>query len=95
MAMGRRRDDLESRLGRMMAEVFTGRLLGFDAAADEAFGPLYAIAARNGHGVSFADGAIAAIAAAQGYPVASRDTAPFAAMGVEVVDPWHGATQGR
>ena len=46
-------------------------------------------------GTSLADGAIAAIAAAQGYPVASRDTAPFAAMGVEVVDPWHEAAQGR
>lgn len=83
-----RRDDLEARLERMLSEVFAGRVLGFDAAASVAFGTLYAIAERNGQAVGFADGAIAAIAAANGYPVASRDIAPFKSMGVEVIDPW-------
>lgn len=32
--------------------------------------------------------AIAATAAANGLAVASRDTAPFVAAGVNVVDPW-------
>lgn len=85
---GRRRDDFELRLERMLTEVFPGRVLGFDAAAANAFGALVATAGRQGHAVSFADGAIAAIAAASGYPVASRDRATFAAMGVKVVDPW-------
>ena len=92
---GRRRDDLDARLEQMLAEVFPARILSFDEAAASALGVLMATARRQGQAVSFADGAIAAIAAAQGYPVASRDTAPFAAMGGEVVDPWHEAAQGR
>lgn len=85
---GRKRDDLGLRLERMLAEVFPGRVLPFDAAAAEAFGVLAAIAERHGKAVGFADGAIAAIAAAQGYIVATRDTEPFEAMGVKVIDPW-------
>ena len=49
---------------------------------------LVALAERHGRTVSFPDGAIAAIAAANGYPIATRDVAPFIAMGVDVVDPW-------
>lgn len=85
---GRRRDDLDARLEQMLAEVFPARILSFDEAAANAFGALVALAERHGRTVSFPDGAIAAIAAANGYPVATRDAAPFIAMGVEVVDPW-------
>ena len=41
---GRRRDDFELRLERMLTEVFPGRVLGFDAAAANAFGALVALA---------------------------------------------------
>ena len=41
-----------------------------------------------GQGLPTPDGYIAAIAAAQGYAVATRDTAPFKAADVEVVNPW-------
>lgn len=34
------------------------------------------------------DGYIAAIAAARGFVVATRDVAPFRAAGLAVVDPW-------
>lgn len=85
---GRKRDDLGTRLERMLAEIFPGRVLPFDSASAEAFGVLAAVAERHGKAVGFADGAIAAIAAAQGYTVATRDTAPFEAMGVKVINPW-------
>ena len=35
-----------------------------------------------------ADGYIAAIAAARGYAVATRDAAPFQAAGIAVINPW-------
>jgi predicted nucleic acid-binding protein len=35
-----------------------------------------------------ADGQITAIAAVHGFAVATRDTAPFLAAGVPVVNPW-------
>lgn len=38
--------------------------------------------------ISTADGQIAAIAAAHGFTVATRDTAPFVAAGVPVINPW-------
>jgi predicted nucleic acid-binding protein len=41
-----------------------------------------------GHAISVADGQIAAIAATHGFTVATRDTAPFIAVGVPVIDPW-------
>ena len=45
-------------------------------------------ARRRGLSVGFADGAIGAIAAAAGCVVASRDVAPFEALGIRVIDPW-------
>lgn len=36
-----------------------------------------------------ADAYIAATAAAQGLAVATRDTAPFEAMALEVINPWN------
>jgi len=38
---------------------------------------------------SVADGEIAAIAAVHGFAVATRDTAPFVAAGVTVLNPWN------
>jgi toxin FitB len=35
-----------------------------------------------------ADGQIAAVAAVHGFAVATRDTQPFEAAGVEVLNPW-------
>jgi predicted nucleic acid-binding protein len=41
-----------------------------------------------GYAIAVADGQIAAIAAAHGFSVATRDTAPFVAAGIPVIDPW-------
>jgi hypothetical protein len=41
-----------------------------------------------GQAIGMADGLIAAIARTYGMTVATRDTAPFAAAGVSVIDPW-------
>ena len=50
-----------------------------------------AVAARAaGRGFPTPDGYIAAIAAAHGFSVATRDVAPFQAAGLKVVNPWHG-----
>ena len=56
-------------------EVFAGRVLAFDT-----------VAARRGFPTP--DGYIAAIAAAAGFAVASRDGSAFVAAGVRVIDPW-------
>jgi predicted nucleic acid-binding protein len=46
------------------------------------------IAALAGRGLPIPDGYIAATAVVHGYAVATRDTAPFAAAGVHVINPW-------
>jgi len=45
-------------------------------------------ACSKGLAISVADGQIAAIAAVHGFTIATRDTAPFLAAGVPVVNPW-------
>ena len=45
-------------------------------------------ARASGLEIASADGYIAAIAAANGLAVASRDTGPFEAAGAAVINPW-------
>ena len=54
----------------------------------ESLRDLVARARANGCALSVADAEIAAIATVKGFTVATRDTAPFLAAGVPVIDPW-------
>ena len=84
---GRRRNSLSRALVGLL-ELFGDRVLPFDIAAARHYMVL-AVAARNaGRGFPTPDGYIAAIAASRGFIVASRDTAPYEAGGLPVVDPW-------
>ena len=59
------------------------RILGVSECAD------LAVMARNGgRGFPTPDGYIAAVAASRGFIVASRDTSPYEAAGVTVINPW-------
>jgi len=88
MPAGKRRDRLRGRLEEEVLPVFAGRVLPFDLKASEAFANLMATARARGRPVGRADGYIAAIAASNGFPVATRDTAPFEAAGLRVINPW-------
>lgn len=85
---GRRKANLQARLEATTERVFSGRILAFDRNAASEFSGRMAAARKTGLGVGLADGQIAAIAAAHGMIVASRDVGPFQAMGVDVIDPW-------
>ena len=52
------------------------------------YADLATTARQVGRGFPTPDGYIAAIAASRGFIVASRDTAPYAAAGVTVINPW-------
>jgi predicted nucleic acid-binding protein len=84
----RRRSALEAKLSQIINLFAGSRILPFDAPAARLFAVLVARASSTGHIISFADGQIAAIAAAHGFSVATRDVAPFIAAGVPVVNPW-------
>ena len=85
---GRRRQVLHSGLEQSVLPLFEGRILPFDGVAAESYAELMAAARRRGRGVSAADGYIAATAHAAGLMVATRDTSPFEAVGLAVVNPW-------
>ncbi len=84
---GRRRQALAAALEGVLA-LFAGRVLAFDEAAALRYGELAVRARAAGKGFPTPDGYIAAIAAARGFAVASRDGSAFAAAGVAVIDPW-------
>jgi toxin FitB len=88
MPEGRRRTVYENRLEQDVLPAFANRVLAFDLRAAAAFAKLMAPARRNGASISQADGYIAATAAAAGLAVATRDVAPFQAVGLDVINPW-------
>lgn len=89
---GRRRKRLADALTQQVLPLFEGRVFGFDVRAAHAFSRVQASARAAGKPISFADGAIAAIAAAQGCLIATRNVHDFMGAGVGIVDPW--ATAG-
>lgn len=88
---GRRRDGLTQALDGVFG-LFRGRVLPFDTEAARCYAGLAVRARSAGRGFPTPDGYIAAIAASRGYRVASRDTAPYEAAAVVVVNPWLNST---
>jgi predicted nucleic acid-binding protein len=87
MPAGRRRNALAETFAGICA-IFDRRILVFDAEAARRYAELATKARAAGKGFPVPDGYIAAVAAAKGFQVASRDTAPFHAAGVSVINPW-------
>jgi predicted nucleic acid-binding protein len=88
MPAGKRRDGIGAALSALISRLFGTRILPFDESAARAHAALVARARTNGCALSIADAEIAAIATVRGFAVATRDTAPFTAAGVPIIDPW-------
>lgn len=88
LPVGKRRTSLQDNLEKRVLPLFTGRVLPFDLACTQAFAKLMAKARVSGLSIATADGYIAAIAVANGLAVGTRDTGPFEAAGVAVINPW-------
>ena len=88
---GRRRSALERGLSSLIAGYFGPRILAVTADVAPVHAAIAAAAQRRGAAISFADAQIAAIAKVHGFAVATRDTAPFLAAGLDVIDPWQPA----
>jgi hypothetical protein len=85
---GRRKTEMAAALQKLLSRLFESRILAFDQAAAAAYALLVSRARAKGLAISVADGQIAAIAAVHGFTIATRDTAPFLAAGVPVINPW-------
>lgn len=91
MPPGKRRDGMHSQLESRVLPLFAGRLVAFDVEVSASYAKLMAEAKEKGKAISRADGYIAATAAFHGLAVATRDTSPFLAAGLEVINPWESA----
>lgn len=85
---GRRRNKLAQALTEQVLPLFESRVLAFDVQAAHAFARVQAGAQAAGNPIGFADAAIAAIAAARGFALATRNVRDFKGTGVQIIDPW-------
>lgn len=84
---GKRKDLLAKALDGLM-KLFMDRVLPFDIKAARCYAELAVTAKVAGKGFPTPDGYIAAIAASRNFMVASRDIAPYQAVGISVINPW-------
>jgi toxin FitB len=91
---GKRKVGLAGALGELLTTLFGARGLPFDQHAAMMYAGLVSRTHAAGRAISIVDGQIAAIAAVHGFTVATRDTGPFVAAGVPVVNPWEVGGRG-
>ncbi len=84
---GKRKEKLTDALDGLTG-LFRDRILPFDVDAARHYATLAVAARTGGRGFPTPGGYIAAIAASRGFIVASRDTAPYKAADVTVINPW-------
>jgi predicted nucleic acid-binding protein len=84
---GKRKQMLRVTINEAVAR-FVNPVLPFGRQAAEVYATLVVRAKAKNDTLPIADAQIAAIAASQGFTVATRDVAPFRAAGVAVINPW-------
>ena len=87
MPDGKRRNDLAAQIERAM-ELFKDRMLEFNVKAAEQLAQIGARCKEIGKPATAPDAYIAAIAAASGFSVATRNVDHFKHTGVRVINPW-------
>jgi toxin FitB len=85
---GKRKDVLYTSLEQRILPLFEGRILPFDTGASQSYATLRSKARAAGQTIAPADGYIAAIALTNNLSIATRDTKPFIAAGLTVINPW-------
>ncbi|MDR7927291.1 type II toxin-antitoxin system VapC family toxin [Acidithiobacillus thiooxidans] len=88
MPVGKRRISLHENLEKRLLPMFANRVLSFDMTCTKAYAELLAKSRAAGLAVETTDAFIAAVALANGFAVATRDTTPFEAAGLNVINPW-------
>lgn len=88
---GKRKTALRTSLEERILPLFGSRILPLDAESTAAYAALCVRLRAAGKGIGSADAYIAAIAAARGFTIATRDTDPFVAAGLAVINPWKDA----
>jgi len=84
---GRRKTALSAQIEHVL-ELFKDRMLDFDAAAADHLAKIATCCEKMGREAKAPDAYIAAIAAARGFAVATRNVSHFEHTGVAVINPW-------
>ena len=85
---GRRREQIETAVIKVLFDDYGGRILPFDAEAALRHGQLRAKLRREGRPTQDSDALIAAIALSHSATIATRNIKHFEHCGVELIDPW-------
>lgn len=88
---GKRKTNLTQELWEVIEELFEQRLLPFDADSAINYANIMINSKKTGRPISIFDAQMAAIAKCHGFAVATRDTKPFADIGLTVINPWNQA----
>ena len=89
LPVGNRRARLVGAVEAILQEDFKGRVLPYDVTAALVYAMRVSAARQRGITIGHADGQIGAVVAAQkAAKIATRDTGPFEALGIEVINPW-------
>jgi predicted nucleic acid-binding protein len=88
MPPGKRKTILHDRLEGEVLPHFDGRILPFNVGTSQFYAELMAGGRVYGKAIGKADGYIAATAVENHLAVATRDTSPFEAAGLQVINPW-------
>ncbi|HEY5223452.1 MAG TPA: type II toxin-antitoxin system VapC family toxin [Microbacteriaceae bacterium] len=90
MPAGKRRTDLEARVGAAIAGPFAERVVPFDLRAAQAYAQVRALRRRSGRPMSMGDAQIAAVCLVHDATLATRNTRDFEGCGIHLVNPWEG-----
>jgi predicted nucleic acid-binding protein len=85
---GRRRDRLDEAIRDVEENIFADRILGIDSACAHLYGRIAVQREKLGRPLGVMDGLIAAVALVHGATLATRDTAGFANLGIDLVNPF-------
>lgn len=90
LAPGRRRNNLASRFGRLLDELFEDRVVDWSLADAQVCARIMEVKRRRGESLDdhLPDALLAAAAACRGLAVVTRNAGEFRNTGVRVTDPW-------
>ena len=88
LPLGAKKRRLQEDFEETILSLFSGRVLPFEEESTYPYAKLRAEAKAAGKAIAVTDGFIAAIALQHGFAVATRDTSPFEAAGLTVINPW-------